>query len=343
MTVDVGLPPTVRNSLTVEEAARIMREAVRDKSYEATKLGEEVVRYLRWMRSMDYAPRSYYEYESILYRFVLEHADLTLNDFVPPVGVERIEEWVDRHWQHTKAGTRRKVLSILGAFFKWAYQRQRITADPMPMVRRPKNRSMARRAHAPAKVFDILRAQPTLRDQCGVVLLGMLGLRKNELRLLQIKDIDLDQEQIRLNQKGGDIVYHPIVFTDVIQKLAEHFTLDGRNGDEYLLYPRWERTLSDGRVVLQREDRDRPLSVRGMHEWWVRILTRADVPHFPMHEMRHTAGTEFHRAVHDLELTRQFMRHRSIMTTSSVYMHMDREDLTNAMLKAADRWREKDS
>jgi integrase len=82
------------------------------------------------------------------------------------------------------------------------------------------------------------------------------------------------------------------------------------------------------------------MSMRGVHEWWVRVLERAEVPHFPMHEMRHTAGTEFHRAVGDLELTRQFMRHKLDQTTSEVYMHLDREDLTNAMLKAAARWDE---
>ena len=34
-------------------------------------------------------------------------------------------------------------------------------------------------------------AQPTLRDQIGVQLLGRLALRKNELRLLKVGDFDL--------------------------------------------------------------------------------------------------------------------------------------------------------
>lgn len=334
--------PNCSISLTLADAARIMREAMKDKSFEATIIGEEVARYLRWMRTADYSPRSYYEYESILYRFVVDNADKTMHDFEPPAGVDLIEEWCNDRWGQRSAGTRRKSLSILGAFFKWAYQRQRINADPMPLIQRPKRRKTTRVAHSPHKVHEIVRAQPLLRDQCAVMLLGMLGLRKNELRTLKIKDVDLDQGLIRLNQKGGDIIFHPIVFKDAIRKLAEHFTLDGRNPEEYLLHPRWERTLKDGTKVFQREDRERPLSMRGMHEWWVRCLERAGLPHFPMHEMRHTAGTEFHRAVHDLELTRQFMRHKSIMTTSDVYMHLDRDDLTNAMIQASERWRQED-
>jgi integrase len=159
------------------------------------------------------------------------------------------------------------------------------------------------------------------------------------VRLLQIRDIDLEIELVRIRQKGGDLAYQPIVFPDVLQTLAEHLTLDGREAAEYLLYPRWERTLKTGEHVLQRA-RERPLSDRGMHEWWQRCLRRADVPHFPMHELRHTAGTEFHRANHDLELTRRFMRHRSPVTTSEHYMHLDQRELADAMLRAHARWAE---
>jgi integrase/recombinase XerD len=75
-----------------------------------------------------------------------------------------------------------------------------------------------------------------------------------------------------------------------------------------------------------------------MHEWWVKRLQEAGVPHFPMHELRHTAGTEFHRASGDLKRTQMFMRHKSITTTADTYMHLDREDLEQAMKLAYVRW-----
>jgi hypothetical protein len=46
---------------------------------------------------------------------------------------------------------------------------------------------------------------------------------------------------------------------------------------------------------------------------------------------RHTAGTEFHRANKDLKKTQLFMRHRSITTTADTYVHLDREELEEAM------------
>ena len=75
-----------------------------------------------------------------------------------------------------------------------------------------------------------------------------------------------------------------------------------------------------------------------MHEWWVKRLQEAGVDHFPMHELRHTAGTEFHRASKDLKKTQLFMRHKSINTTADMYLHLDREDLEDAMRLAYLRW-----
>jgi hypothetical protein len=47
----VHSPAQARRSLTLGEAARIIREAVKDKSYRKTSLGQLVGRYLRWFRN----------------------------------------------------------------------------------------------------------------------------------------------------------------------------------------------------------------------------------------------------------------------------------------------------
>lgn len=160
------------------------------------------------------------------------------------------------------------------------------------------------------------------------------------MRLLKIGDIDLRDGVVHLLQKGGDRVAHPVgPFPDVVGELEAHITLDGRRADEYLLYSRWERRIGSERVVY-REDKDRPLSPRGMHEWFAKRLEEAGVEHFPMHELRHTAGTEFHRASKDLKRTQMFMRHKSITTTADTYMHLDRADLEDAMKLAYIRWQQ---
>ena len=56
-----------------------------------------------------------------------------------------------------------------------------------------------------------------------------------------------------------------------------------------------------------------------------------------MHELRHPPGNEFRRATGDLELTRLFMRHASISTTSEHYMHADKAQLIAGMHQLEER------
>ena len=65
-----GMGPSNRAWLTLGEAARIIREAVKDKSYRATPLGQLVGRYLRWFRNEYGATPSTlrdYEAEEVIY------------------------------------------------------------------------------------------------------------------------------------------------------------------------------------------------------------------------------------------------------------------------------------
>ena len=88
-----------------------------------------------------------------------------------------------------------------------------------------------------------------------------------------IRDIDLGDGVVHLLQKGGDRVQHPFgPFPDLVGALEAHITLDGRKPDEYLLYPRWERPDRQRAGRLSRGSRQRPLSPRGMHEWWTKRL-----------------------------------------------------------------------
>lgn len=102
--------------------------------------------------------------------------------------------------------------------------------------------------------------------------------------------------------------------------------------------PSRERTIGTQRVVPRGQAP--PPSQTGMHEWWAKRLQEAGVDHFPMHEFRHTAGTGFHLDSKDLKKTQMFMRHKSITTTADTYMHLDREDLEEAMRLAYLRWQE---
>ena len=111
-------------------------------------------------------------------------------------------------------------MSIFASFFGWAARFDRIVSNPMAKIDRPRRRSVERHAHTPAKVQAIIDAQPALRDRVALSLLARLGLRKNEVRLLRWRDIDLERGEVRVRGKGGTITDMPIVYEELLTDLA---------------------------------------------------------------------------------------------------------------------------
>src|SRR6266542_554180 len=103
-------------SLTLGEAARIIREAVRDKSYRSTPVGLEVAHFIRWFRNEYGATvETLRDYEAILAKLAIEHAA-----FEPPDGTTRLRAFIDECWGDAAPRTRKKVRAVLMSFFKWA-------------------------------------------------------------------------------------------------------------------------------------------------------------------------------------------------------------------------------
>jgi hypothetical protein len=122
------------SSLTLGEAARIIRDAVKDKSYRATTLGQLVGRYLRWFRN------EYGATESTLrdYEAVLARMSLTLADKEPiDVSVDDLREVIDL-WGERSPRTRQKVTSVVRAFWSWAEEQGHIAISPAARIRRPR-------------------------------------------------------------------------------------------------------------------------------------------------------------------------------------------------------------
>jgi integrase/recombinase XerC len=171
--------------------------------------------------------------------------------------------------------------------------------------------------------------------------MARLGLRKNEVRMLRWRDVDLERGELRVRGKGAKIADVPIVYVELLSDLAKLTLEANAKPDEYLLYPVRvgnARTNPNLKGIV-REHRDRPMRPSTMHRWFKRCLRQAGAADFPMHELRHTAGNEFRRATGDLELTRMFMRHASISTTSEHYMHADTDELVAGMRLTEERWR----
>jgi integrase len=319
-------------------AVRVVREAVKDKSYRGTPLGLAVGRYVRWKRSeWGASERTIRDYEATLAAFSLWFADLEPADFEPPVGTERIREFIENEWGDVSAGTRGKKLSTLRDFFKWMVVDARmLNGDPTLPIRRPKRRDPERHTFSEADQERIVRACTRSRDLIAVGLILSFGLRKGEIRNIRIRDYQ--DAVLTVHGKGGKTRQVPIV--DPVLRLAIEQHWQGRDPDEYLLHPEhWIRNRpghpDEGLVMLSHEPL-RQLSDTAGHMWWARLLKHAGVPHLRMHAGRHTALTRIWRKTGDLELVRQLAGHRSIQTTADVYVRSNIHDLERGLRVALD-------
>jgi site-specific recombinase XerC len=339
--------------LTLAESARMMRDALRDRSYRATPLGFDVARYIRWKRTeWGASPETIRDYEATLARLALFFADLDLVDFAPPAGTERLREAWDHYWGDRSARTRAKVRSAWIDFFEWAVRERGLAGNPARALAAPKKRDVPTDVFAPSLVERVIGAQTYPADVVGTTLILRYGLRRGGLVNVQRRHFDFERQLLTVHTKGGRI--YPIPLADEHVWLAlGRLDLEAQWQDEHwLLYRQDTRRMrvpiDNAEEVLKLGDRqagytkvtrrrhDSKPTGKLAHLWWYRCLARAGVvPEgatcgMHMHRGRHTAATELQRSHHDLRLTQLLLGHADIRSTAR-YAQLDTTDLAQAL------------
>jgi integrase len=340
------------NALTLAEASRIVREAMRDQSYRATPLGTMVGRYVRWFRNEWGATEATIrDYEAILARMAL-----TLSDREPiEVTTEDLRDVIDL-WSARTARTRAKVTSVIRAFWFWAEEQGHIAISPAARIRRPR----AERREARVLPLD---ARPRLlsvakhpRDRLGLFCLLALGLRRGELANVQVRDFDAQRGRLRVFGKGQKERTIPLkgpILAELRLFLSTDLPHVGRlpEPDDYLLYPMQPRLagkLSEGQAkrTYKAWPKKRP-SGQSVHRWWYRQAEAAGLvgpgvtSGLNMHQARHAFAQELRR-VAGIDATSHALGHADLSTTLGIYGHFEDSDLEAAMEAYAD-WLEEGS
>ena len=304
---------------------------MKDKSYRSTPIGLEVGRYYRWKKNeWGATAETMCDYEAILGKLALDHADLEVSSFKPPVGTEFLREFIDNRWGERTARTRAKVISVLRDFFGWAVREGRLHGNPALPIFRPRRRDVARRTFTQGDVRKLLTSQPRLRDCVALLLLFRLGLRKSELARVQFAHYD--GRNLTVFGKGGKARYLPVVDRQLREDSSGTSSSEARcPTSSCFTRRRSARSSTRGPVGTIWEDRRKQLSSTAMHRWWSRCLERAGLPHRPIHEARYTAITAFLRRSGNLKLAQLLAGHADIGTTANIYAHLDTSDLKTAL------------
>jgi integrase len=324
--------------LTLEKAARMMRDAVKDKSYRAFPLGQEAGHYLRSKRKR-LTTSSYRDYESCLDKLARHFLDLEIVDLEPPVGTERLEEFLEAQWGDREGRTYNKNLSILRDFFKWAVLRGKLHGDPTLPIERAKKRDVHRETFSEAQRRAIVAAQEDVRDRLAVRLLLNFGLRKGALQAIQFKHFDHYRKRLTIFTKGQRVREVPIpdpAFWDELGRLI----VEVEARPEHYLLPQ-QKAIPKGRPAERRSVihrfPEKPMGGHGLHSWWYRCLARAGVVAQGttrgerMHKARHTAGQRVLDKTGNLKAVQKLLGHASIQTTADIYTDWDIEQLAETM------------
>lgn len=322
-------------------AAKLRGLPVRDNSYQETPLGKLVARYLDYKRWRNVAPATIANREGPLALLSLDFANLTIEQFEGRPGAKLLFDFLTDHWGDQADSTRANRTSILRDFFAYCHREGHLERNPMLYIESPRRRGRRRDAHDAAEMTQLIRAQPRWRDRIALKLLVYQGLRKSELTGVQLGHFDFSQRTVAIFGKGSKYAEASLygdLAEDAERYCQERAFLEPRRWrTEYLLFV--ERAVRRGEypvyVYETAEYRNRPLSSTAAHVWFKTCLNQAGLPDFPMHELRHTAGTLFHRRHGDLEMTRQFLRHEQITSTAG-YIHSPSRDLARRVAETYD-------
>lgn len=320
------------DALTLAEAARIMREAIRDKSYQLHPMGQEAAAYLRVKRKRLTA-LSYRDWESSLDKFARYFPDLQIGDFEPPAGTSRLEEFLDSLWGDAAPSTYNRHLSVLRGFFKFQIIHGRMHGDPTLPIERARKSETHRTTFSDDDCRAIIACAAERRDRIALRLLLTYGLRRGALMAVRFQHFDHQRKQLTIFTKGGRVRNVPIPQPAFWMDLERHI-LDVDAEPAHFLMPR-----NRGNQKKEVLDPTEPMGGHGIHSWWYRRLSAAGIVEKGVekgeriHKARHTAGQRVLDKTGNLKAVQELLGHASIVTTGDVYTDWSIEQLTATMVQ----------
>jgi integrase/recombinase XerD len=224
--------------------------------------------------------------------------------------------------------TAARKLSAVRGLYAWMHDRGAIDRSPATLVPGPKRTRTLPATLSAAEVERLLDAPAgtaprDLRDRALLELLYGCGLRAAEACELDVGDVRLDAEHVRVTGKGRKQRVVPLggAATAALQR----YLARGR--------PRMAAGPS-GRLFVS--VRGRPLQPSDVRRSLLRALERAGVAQRSPHALRHTFATHLLEGGADLRSIQDMLGHASVGTTQ-VYTHVSVRHLRKAHASAHPR------
>ena len=268
--------------------------------------------------------------------------DITLED-ISALEAEDIEEYLEYLKYYEKDGkvytnaerAIKRKLSALRVFYAYLYKNDRIKSNPAEKVDMPKihDKAITRLdVNEVAEFLDNVESGNKLskaqlkrheklktRDLALLTLMLGTGIRVSECVGLDMKDVDFDNDRIKVVRKGGAESF--VYFGDEVEEalsayMEERKELNPKEGHENALF-----LSSVGKRLCVR-------SVELLVKKYASTVTT--VKHITPHKLRSTYGTNLYQESKDIYLVADVLGHKDVNTTRRHYAEIVDENKRNA-------------
>jgi integrase/recombinase XerC len=217
-----------------------------------------------------------------------------------------------RRAEYSRATVARKI-ATLRSFYKYLARQGEVQANPVKVIRTPRQEKRLPKFLDPADVERLLNAPNgddmlSLRDGAMLEMLYSTGMRVSELVGMNLEDIDPIGECARVRGKGKRERFSPLGSYALrsLNRYLEVRAASGVRDATAVFVNRHGRRLSSRSV---RRKLDKYLAVAGLQG------------HASPHTLRHSFATHMLERGADLRAVQELLGHRSLSTTQ-IYTHV---------------------
>jgi integrase/recombinase XerC len=238
--------------------------------------------------------------------------------------------------QHYSAATMARKIATLRSFFKWADRRGLADTNPMTLIRTPRQSKRLPKAISIEQIEKLLAAPDDrdvlgLRDRAMLETLYSTGIRVSELVGLELDEIDLAGEALKVKGKGKKERVVPLGSHALaaIKRYMDQLKADGRFASA------WAEGRAHRPLFVNKHGGR--LSSRSVRRKLDKYLKQVGLdPTISPHTLRHSFATHLLDNGADLRSVQELLGHQSLSTTQ-VYTHLTTQRMQNAYNQAHPR------
>lgn len=228
---------------------------------------------------------------------------------------------------HNDEKGKSRKLAAIRSLFKFYYKKNQIAADPAALVDTPKihEKTITRLdVNEVANLLDAVETGEKLtgrqkafhektkkRDLALTTLLLGTGMRVSECVGINIRDLDFQNNAVRVTRKGGNEVF--LYFGDEVREALEDYLEERKNTP----------TKEEGEDALFLSSQGRRINVRSVQNLVKKYSSGVTVKNISPHKLRSTFGTNLYQETGDIYLVADALGHADVNTTRKHYAEVE--------------------